>query len=231
MKIVSTTVQRRQLTDQVIDQLQALIATGQLEVGTKLPAEADLMAQLGVSRSTLREAVRVLAHLGLLDVRQGDGTYVRARTTASEPLERRLQRATLLEVYEVRQILELEAARLAAERRDAVDLSVMQTCLSQRSIALQAQDEAAFLDADIAFHLAVTNASKNSVLIDLYQSFTEALRQSLAHLVQDEAVDRGNQAALHQQLFDAIAQQNVSAAQRCTAELLDAITQQLQSLA
>lgn len=229
MKIVSPAIQRRQLTDQVIQRFQEMISVGELKVGTKLPSESELMTQLGVGRSTLREAVRVLAHMGLLEVRQGDGTYVRARTAASEPLERRLQRATLLEVYEVRYILELEIAKLAAERREDTDLAQMRACLEKRKAAKHSCDEAGFLDADVAFHIAVANASKNAVLVDMYQSFTTALRDALGNLLTDAEIDRGDQELLHEQLFDAIAQGDPTIAQQRTAEFLEAITQQLRS--
>src|SRR5512146_1962379 len=93
---------RRRLVDAVIEYLQEEISLGRLTPGDRLPTEGELTTSLGVSRTTLREAVAALAHAGLLDVRQGDGTYVRADATAGESLDRRLQRAAILHVYEVR---------------------------------------------------------------------------------------------------------------------------------
>lgn len=219
-------IQRQPLVEQVIEQLQRLIES-ELEVGIKLPSESELMTQFGVSRSTLREAVRVLTHIGLLEVRQGDGTYVRAKTGLSE-LARRLQRAAIEEVYEVRRILELEIARLAAQRHDETDLAQMQESLQQRELARQTGDAVAFLEADIAFHLAVATASKNAVLIEVYQTFVQSLRQALAKLIKnDNPVGRIEQAQFHQQLLNAIAARDANAAAQSTEEILNEIQHQL----
>jgi GntR family transcriptional regulator, transcriptional repressor for pyruvate dehydrogenase complex len=223
-------VQRQNLTEQVIQHLQQRIRQGEWAVGTKLPPETELMTLIGVGRSTIREAVRVLAHSGLLEVRQGDGTYVRALTTGVESLELRLQRAAILEVYEVRRILELEIARLAALRRDEQDLARMQELLQRRRVARTAGDAGAFLDADIALHLAVATASKNTVLADLYQTFTTQLRLALDNLIADPEIRLGNQAMLHEQLVEAIIAQDPERAACWTAEYLESTMRQLEKL-
>jgi DNA-binding FadR family transcriptional regulator len=171
--------------------------------------------------------VRVLTHIGLLEVHQGDGTYVRAKTGLTE-LARRLQQAAIQEVYEVRRILELEIARLAAQRRDEIDLARMQKSLQQREHARQTGDAAAFLDADIAFHLAVAASSKNAVLTEVYQTFVHSLREALAKLIRSDTVGRTEQAQLHQHLLDAIAASDANAAAHWSEELLIEIRQQLQ---
>src|SRR5829696_1945154 len=104
---------RAPLVDQAIASLRDRVLAGVWAVGERLPAEPALAADLGVGRSTVREAVRALAHAGVLEVRQGAGTFVRAAPAAAE-LALRLQRAQALEVYEVRRALEVEAAALAA---------------------------------------------------------------------------------------------------------------------
>jgi DNA-binding FadR family transcriptional regulator len=226
MKSKTVQIQRQPLVEQVIEQLQRLIES-ELEVGVKLPSEPELMTQFGVSRSTLREAVRVLTHIGLLEVRQGDGTYVRAKTELTE-LARRLQQAAIEEVYEVRRILELEIARLAAQRRDEVDLAQMQESLQHRERARQTGDAAAFLEADVVFHLAVAVSSKNAVLVEVYQTFVRSLREALAQLIRsDKPVGQPEQAQLHQQLLDAIAVGDANAAVCWTEEILNEIQRQL----
>src|ERR1700690_3528049 len=119
---VSKQLIKRQLVDQVIEHLKAAIASSDYGMGAKLPAEPMLVKELGVGRSTLREAIRVLAYNGMLEVRQGDGTYIRALPANSEPLAYRLRRAKVREVQEVRRTLEFEIVRLAAERRRKRDL-------------------------------------------------------------------------------------------------------------
>src|SRR6266566_2559656 len=95
----SSPVRRQALVDQVLDYLQQQITTGTFPVGSKLPTEPELMAQLAIGRSTLREAMRVLVHMGLVDVRAGDGTYVCTPSPEAEPLGQRLRRAKVFEVY------------------------------------------------------------------------------------------------------------------------------------
>lgn len=209
------TVTRQQLVDQVIQQLRARLETGAYRVGERLPPEAELMVQLGVGRSTLREAVRALAHAGLLEARQGSGTYVRALREA-DPVEERVRRAEAAEANEVRLLLELETARLAALRRDAEDLAELRRCLEARDAAEAAEDMPALLDADLAFHTAIARAGKNGVLADLYESFARALRPTF-NVVFPLA---GSHSELHWQLLAAIERRNPTAAQQVTEALL-----------
>lgn len=208
-------VARQQLVDQVIQQLRGRISAGTYQVGERLPPEADLMAQLGVGRSTLREAVRALAHAGLVEARQGSGTYVRALREA-DPLEERVRRAEAAEANEVRLLLELETARLAAHRRDAEDLAAMRSSLEARDAAEAAQDVQALLDADLAFHTAIAHASKNGVLAGLYETFARALRPTF-NVVFPLA---GSNAEQHWQLLAAIERQDPDVAQQITTALL-----------
>jgi DNA-binding FadR family transcriptional regulator len=93
------------------------------------------MTQLSVGRSTVREAVRTLARVRLVQVRQGDGTYVTGLPADNEPLRTRCQRAQLHEIYDVREALDLQAARIAAERRSEEDLVALREHLASRAAA------------------------------------------------------------------------------------------------
>jgi len=222
-------VQQRKLGDQVIQQLQEKISLGEFNPGDKIPTEPELMSMLGVGRSTIREAVRVLVKAGLLEVRQGDGTYVLDRTTSLEPLEHRLRRATILEVYEVRRILELEIAKLAAQRRTEEDLVLMRESLNKRREARRIDDNRAYVDSDLVFHLAIAAASKNGVLSDLYLSFSNVLRDALEKLVSDRELYQ-NQIAIHEQLLDAIERKDEQEAEYWTSENLNRTMKDLQIL-
>ena len=112
------------VTDEAIDKIQGLIISGSWGPGDRLPKESELAAQLGLSRNSLREAVRALSQLRVLEVRQGDGTYV----TSLEPelllestsfVSHLLVGESALELFEVRRLLEGSAAALAAARIDA----------------------------------------------------------------------------------------------------------------
>ncbi|KAB2381005.1 FadR/GntR family transcriptional regulator [Actinomadura montaniterrae] len=173
------TARRSSLVDQVIEQLRAEITGGSWPVGGKIPPEPVLSETLGVGRNTVREAVRALTHAGLLDSRQGDGTYVRATSELSSAVRRRLETAELVEILEVRRGLEVEAARLAAARRTDADVAAITDALGRRDAAWAAGEHAAFVEADLAFHTAVVEATHNQVLTDLYRDFSTALRASI----------------------------------------------------
>jgi DNA-binding FadR family transcriptional regulator len=212
---------RHRLVDQVIEELQQRISLGVLAPGERLPTEDQLTAQLGVSRTTLREAVGVLTHAGLIDVRQGDGSYVKATPAREEPLDRRLRRAAASEVYEVRRVLELETARLAAARRTGDDLDRMRESLAARDAARERGDIEAFVDADVSLHVAVARASKNAVLADLFRAFASVLRETIADIARDPALV-ADTAPLHHEIVEAIARRDAAAAVAATRQLLEA---------
>ncbi len=211
----------QQLFDRVIERLEHAIASGEYAIGTKLLPEPDLIRDLGVGRSTLREAVRVLAHNGILEVRQGDGTYVRSLPADGEPLARRLQRAKVTEIGEVRRAMEIEIVRLAAERRTERDLENIRSFLAIRRQALARNDAAAALDADIAFHCAVAWATHNDVFADLYRIFAKTLRRALAALWEKTDNDPSSAGELHARLVEAIASRDAAVAAAVVTALLD----------
>ncbi|MFA1540168.1 FadR/GntR family transcriptional regulator [Actinomadura monticuli] len=173
------TARRSSLVDQVIGQLRDEIVGGTWAVGGKIPPEPVLAETLGVGRNTVREAVRALTHAGLLESRQGDGTYVRATSELSGAVRRRLETAELVEILEVRRGLEVEAARLAATRRTEADIAAITAALARRDASWAAGEHAAFVEADLAFHTAVVDATHNRVLMDLYRDFSAVLRAGI----------------------------------------------------
>jgi GntR family transcriptional repressor for pyruvate dehydrogenase complex len=225
----SLPARRQSLVNQVLNYLQQQIATGAFPVGSKLPAETELMAQLAVGRSTLREAMRVLAHMGLVEVQPGDGTYVCTPPPEAEPLGQRLQRAKVFDVYEVRRTLELECVRLAALRRDEQDLARLQQAVQKRRAYLAAGQEQAFIDADVDFHIAIADATKNAVLADLYRAFINVHRDTWIKASEVPGLNAQGQ-ALHEQIADAIAQRDSQGVQRLLGRMLDASTDRFQQI-
>ncbi|WP_214320335.1 FadR/GntR family transcriptional regulator [Nonomuraea sediminis] len=177
-------VARTSLVDAAIEELRGEISSGAWPVGTKIPSESQLAETLGMSRLSVREAVRVLVHAGLLTTRQGDGTYVTATDESQVALRRRLDRAAAMDIIDVRRGLDMVAARLAATRRTPEDLALMRVALERRDAAARAGDLDAFADADVAFHLHVADAAHNPLLTDLYRSMSEALRDSVRNMEQ-----------------------------------------------
>jgi GntR family transcriptional regulator, transcriptional repressor for pyruvate dehydrogenase complex len=223
----SSPVRRQPLVDQVLSYLQQRIADGTFPVGSKLPTEPELMAQLAVGRSTLREAMRVLAHMGLVDVRAGDGTYVCAPPPEAEPLGQRLRRAKIFEVYEVRHTLERECVRLAAQRRDEEDIARLQEAVQKRRALLAPEHEQEFIDVDITFHIAIADATKNAVLADLYRAFVNVHRDAWMQANRVPGLNEQGQ-VLHEKIAEAIAQRDPQRAQRLMEKMLDASTDRFQ---
>ncbi|MET9145159.1 MULTISPECIES: FCD domain-containing protein [unclassified Streptomyces] len=170
------------LVEQAAERLRAQIAAGQWPVGTKLPGETTLARDLGVGRSTVREALRALAGAGLVRPRHGAGVFVIA-TEPAEDWPARLRRSAVTDVYEVRMGVEVQAARLAARRRTPEDLAALEAALEGRRTAA-AKGDAAFVDADIALHRGVVAAAHNPVLTALFEEFVPVLRSGLVTLLE-----------------------------------------------
>jgi GntR family transcriptional regulator, transcriptional repressor for pyruvate dehydrogenase complex len=157
------------VTDEAIQKVKAMIVSGELRPGDRLPKEADLAAELGLSRSSLREAVRALSLVNVLDVRRGDGTYV----TSLRPsllLEAlafivEFQRDDdALEFLQVRRILEPAAAAMAAERITEAQCAELRRLLGRLG---GDPDVDVLLENDLEFHRQIAAASGNSVLCSL----------------------------------------------------------------
>lgn len=213
---------RLTLVDQVAAQIDALIQSGQWPVGTRIPPEPQLVEQLGVSRNTLREAVRALVHAGLLEARQGDGTYVCSASDLGAALHRRLRRSDIAETLEVRFALEQEAARLAAKRRTEADIEVFRRHLADCNSAKTLDD---YIQADMRLHLAIVAATRNSVLIDLYAHMTDAIRMSIGGTVDELVVSQSfarfdDHKKMHTELVEAIVAQDPALAQEAVRTLI-----------
>jgi DNA-binding FadR family transcriptional regulator len=173
------TTRRAGLVDQVIEQMRGAITTGEWPVGQRIPPEPELVTALGVGRNTVREAVRALSHAGLLEVRQGDGTFVRATSEISGAV-RRMCGTELKEVLQVRRTLEMEGARLAAKHRTDAELARLTELLHKRDAAMESEQWAEVIEHDTAFHVLLVQCSHNTLLAELYQGLTEAVKASVA---------------------------------------------------
>jgi DNA-binding FadR family transcriptional regulator len=209
---------KRSLVDQALEQLRWRITEGKWAVGERLPTEPELSAELGISRNTVREAMRVLAFSGLIEIRQGDGSYLRSTT---DPLGamRALSHCTLEQAQETRQILEVEAIGLAALRRTEEDLLDLREAL-QKSAALYHGDLEAYISADLVFHKGLVDAAHNPALSELYQYFSAIvgaqLRQTLNISPRRQAVFD-----LHIALLEAVEHQDPERAKSLCRQLIN----------
>lgn len=215
-------IPRRKLVDEVLDQMQTLIRSGRYKSGDKLPPEPELMKLLAVGRSTVREAVKVLTHAGLLEVRQGDGTYIRASSAGLAAVSQTLTPKNYAHILEARRILEIEVTGLAALRRTKADLEAMRCFLDQRNEALEKGRYAEYVEADISFHIAVAQAGKNEVLLEMYKVVAESLKEMLSQLLLDTRQYKDN-TVYHEAVYAAIETGNSDEARKSAIQNLDAV--------
>ncbi|WP_175150630.1 transcriptional regulator GlcC [Paraburkholderia ultramafica] len=175
---------RRQLADVVVERIERLIVDGVLKQGQTLPSERRLTEKLGVSRTALREGLKILRARGLIDTAQGKGSFVAKLTAepAQTPLMHLLgsQPRTLYDLLEVREMLEAESARLAALRGTPADY-IMITRRYDEMVAGHKEETDASTHArlDHAFHLAICEASHNPVLVHTLATLNDLMLSSV----------------------------------------------------
>lgn len=195
------------LTDEAIQKVKRMILRGELRPGDRLPPEKELSERLGLSRSSLREAVKALEMIRVLDVRRGDGTYVTSLSAevligAMSFVADVQQDSSVLDVFAVRRILEPEAAALAARRATPVDAAGLRALLTEVGSQTSVDDLVAH---DLVFHRSLSALSGNAYLTGLLDSLSsETLRARVWRgLMEEGAVERT--LAEHRAIVEALA--------------------------
>ncbi|KMM85923.1 DNA-binding transcriptional regulator, FadR family [Pseudomonas taetrolens] len=196
---------KRSLVDQALEQLRARINNGTWAVGQRLPTEPELAAQLNISRNTVREAMRVLAFAGLIEIRQGDGSYLRGRVDPMDTV-RVLSSCSIAQIRETRRILEVEAVGLAAKRRTDEDLQLLRQALEASAEHYHGELDT-FIRCDLLFHQCLIDAAHNPALSELYR-YTSNLVSSQLRQTLDIHPRRQSVFDLHGALLDAVEQQD-----------------------
>lgn len=197
----------------------------ELRPGDRIPAERVLVRQLGVSRSSMREALRVLSSLGLLEVREGRGTFV--AHDDGPLLEQALMASAIVggqtarELHEVRAHIEPFAARLAATRASDEQLARIARSLEEQAAALDSVDT--FLEADVAFHLAIADAADNRFLVGLLRTVRALMMARMATLfaTRQDMVPRLGE---HRTIYEAISRRDPAVAEVAMAKHMHAFS-------
>ena len=207
-----TRIAQRTVTADAVDQIKRLITVGTLIPGQRLPSERVLADLLGVSRPTMREAVRALEAMGIVSTRHGSGTFVTdlSAETLARPLTFVLDinRDALQELFEVRVLLEAGAAAAAAATADVDTCDQLAACIGQMR---EAADAEAFLAPDLSFHQIVHHASGNTLLFALMTGLRTLTRASLLASAAGDAARR-EAADEHEAVLAALRQQDGAAA-------------------
>jgi GntR family transcriptional regulator, transcriptional repressor for pyruvate dehydrogenase complex len=217
-------VTRLKLSDSVAAQLEQLIRQGEYPVGSKLPPERVLAEQFGVGRSTMREALGVLQTVGLLRIEHGVGVFV--ATTRQTPASKLLvvDDYTVPELFEVRAVLEAEAAADAAKRITPAEVETLNGVLERASNEALSDEEFVLLDAEL--HRTIVAATKNKLLGHIFEGL-EPLFLSYSRQVILLAGRRDNAQGGHREVVDAIAARRPREARAAMLRHLRAVEQDI----
>ncbi|SKA95872.1 DNA-binding transcriptional regulator, FadR family [Agreia bicolorata] len=218
---------RESLSDQVARLLLARIQAGEWKIGQKLPGETTLAPQLGVGRSTVREAIRQLSGQGVLLTRQGAGVFLQA-VSPSADWDALVTRTNISSILEARIAIETEAAALAAERHTRDELDVIRAALALRDVDRITIETR--VDTDTAFHRSVVVASHNEVLTELFDTFAERSREAMIQMLElsgEPGTDHDH--LTHAQIVEAIATRDASVASELSRAHLVALRDGLAS--
>lgn len=212
----SQLLERKSLVQSTVAAMRTQIAERTWRVGDRIPPEGTLAATFGVGRNTVREAVRVLSSSHMLEVRQGDGTYVISDVDAVQTV-RSLASTKVVDHLEMQQMLETDAARFAAQRATTSDVQALRELLAARGeythkVANTQEELDDFLERDTRFHKAIAAASHNSALTALYDYFVSLMRPHTRDIIEQGNLPEPDLAA-HAAIVDAIcARDEVAAA-------------------
>jgi GntR family transcriptional repressor for pyruvate dehydrogenase complex len=213
-------VEKILVSDGILEQIRDLIHSGEFPSGERLPSEVKMAEHLTVSRSSLREALNALVHLGYLK-RRNRGIYVNPeihwRANLSFPFPRSQEDLNIAEMIEVRKIIETELCALAAQRAKAGDIKALGESLQE--MKNQLDDPAAFIDSNQRFHLCIAKAAKNRILEDFIVKVSDLLRSNIAMVIEKSTISKRS-LAHHRRIFEAVRKGDVSGARRAMAEHL-----------
>lgn len=227
--------QRVSLSQAVLDQLVARIRDGSIRPGDRLPSEHELTRMLKVGRSSIREALRGLITMGLVETKPGRGAIVLAR--APNPLAHleangqsieRLQKWAILDLLEVRESLEGQAAQLAAERATPLDLATIQRHMLE--VEKDVAEGRTYFRSNMAFHCAVARASHNSVLAESVRQLVGQVRAYRERLMREIREMTTQDVAEHRVILEAIRERHPGKARRAMVKHLRGFVRIVQRL-
>lgn len=175
---VLTDIRPNYLVDQVIAALQTALEQGAFKPGDKLPAEAELGRRFKVGRSTIREALRVLSHLGLVETWTGRGTFVVRNRVTVEHAAAELQPEQVEDIWRFRFALEIEAAKRAARRRTPEQMETIRAALERTKAAVAGGDMDAIVSADLDMHMTILEAAGDRFAVEVYRANRSKIEQA-----------------------------------------------------
>jgi GntR family transcriptional repressor for pyruvate dehydrogenase complex len=211
-------VEKILVSDGILEQIRDLIHSGEFSPGERLPSEMKMAQHLSVSRSSLREALNALVHLGYLQ-RRSKGIYVNPEmqwgTNFSFPFPRSQEDLNIAEMIEVRKIIETELCALAAKRAKEEDIRALGESLQQMRDQLDVPTT--FINSDHHFHLCIARAAKNKILGEFVEKIRDLLRHNIALIIQKSTISKRS-LGYHKQIFEAIRDRDAPRARKAMAK-------------
>ncbi|MFD4992277.1 FadR/GntR family transcriptional regulator [Cellulosimicrobium cellulans] len=206
------------LIDQAAARFREEVVSGRWPVGERIPTEAGLVAEFGIGRNTVREALQSLVHAGLLRREQGRGTFVISSSELTGTLERQLAGGSRRHYLELRLALDSTAASLAAASRTDADVVLLRELRDRREAAWSTDDPDARASADLDLHRAIVAATHNPLYVTLYSSMLDVFA---VHMRDDESGDEDAAHRRHHELVEAIADGDADRAAASVAAIMD----------
>lgn len=204
-------IQRISITDAVVDSIKEMIETEEYKVGEKLPAEAKMCEMLGVSRTSVREAIRVLQALGYVESRPGKGAFVAANHKEETTLWYDVENPQFSDFMEVRMAVETLAVRLAVERAREKDIKKLAEVHKSFLEANEKKEMTRLIMLDELFHTTIFSITKNQLLININAQLLEAFRKYRSESFMNEDVYR-NAIDPHTRILECFRERNAAQA-------------------
>lgn len=209
----------KSLSIQVAEELEKQISKGMWKVGSKIPSETELMELFGVSRNTLREAIRFLVITGVLDTRPGNGTYIITKNVFNASMKKRLQNEKVTHVLETRLLLEPRIVELAALRGTSEEIEKLED-YHKNLVNSYKNSWGDYIKADIKFHSHLALMSHNPLLADFYRAISEFLPKYISDNFLKFTGDKLD-LYLHKDLVILIKERNAEKAKEITEDMLE----------
>jgi GntR family transcriptional repressor for pyruvate dehydrogenase complex len=227
MKIELKVVEKKRAYEDIVQQILTLIENGKLKRGDQLPSERDLTETFKVSRTTVREAIRTLESMKLLQCRQGDGTYVLASSEEAliQPLAAALFNAKddIRDIFYIRKVIEPHVAHLAAQNATAQEIEEMEKILQKQAECIEHEEN--IIETDSAFHNLMAGATKNRVMERLIVALIDNLKKSREKYLTEDESDKRVKRSLegHRRVLAAIKSGDCEASRKAMLQHLEDI--------
>ena len=210
---------KKSLPNQIAEDIEKRIKGGDFNVGDKLPTEPELVSMYGVSRNTIREAIKSLTAPGILETRQGDGTYVIAKERLQVELYNVMDKTTNKNIFEVRNMLEntiVEKAIINATDSDLLEIEKYLKLRKEETDSIREKTQ-----ADMNFHISIAKATHNDLLVEMYKYVSTYFNEFIFDKIYRKSKNQQYIDDIHDSLFVAIKEKDIIKAKDCISKIIE----------